>query len=83
MKRKNKFCGEKYNVACGDRTSNNEILNFLTDRFGELAIVPAPFRPGDVMHTQADVYDSSTSLGYEPLVRFWDGLERTLAWWKL
>jgi UDP-glucose 4-epimerase len=83
MNRSTKFHGEKYNVACGDRTSNNEILDYLKERYSPLDITQAPFRAGDVMHTQADVSSSSIDLGYEPLVRFWDGLEHTLAWWKL
>ena len=78
-----KFKGERYNVACGDRTTNNEILDFLRDRFPDLTIRNAPWRPGDVMHTQADISKIKEDLGYEPLVRFWDGLERTLAWWGL
>ena len=80
---KTAFNGECYNVACGDRTSNNEVLQFLEGRFGKLDIVEAPFRKGDVMHTQADISKTKSDLGYEPKVRFWDGLELTLGWWGL
>jgi len=79
----NKFKGECYNVACGDRTSNNEVLEHLATRFGELSITLAPFRKGDVMHTQADIAKTQQDLGYEPKVRFWDGFELTLKWWGL
>lgn len=78
-----KFSGECYNVACGDRVSNNQILEFLEKKFGSLRIVNAPFRPGDVMHTQADIYNSKKDIGYEPNVMFWEGLNRTLEWWNL
>jgi len=36
-----------------------------------------------VMHTQADISLTEQRLGYRPLVRFWDGLDRTLKWWGL
>lgn len=83
MQSDKKFTGEKFNVACGDRTTNNQILDALTARFGELNIKQAPFRPGDVMHTQADISETSRLLGYEPSIRFWEGFEKTLEWWGL
>lgn len=83
IQRTDSFSGECLNVACGDRTSNNEILQFLENSFGSLEIKEAPFRPGDVMHTQADISLTQELIGYEPKVRFWEGLERTLEWWGL
>ena len=77
-----KFMGECYNIACGDRTSNNEILDFFRNNF-EVNVKTAPWRPGDVMHTQADVSKAKKDFGYEPLVRFWAGLEKTTSWWGL
>ena len=78
-----KFKGECYNVACGDRTTNNEILDFLKSRFPDAIVRNAPWRPGDVMHTQADISKIREDLGYEPLVKFWEGLDRTIDWWGL
>lgn len=77
------FNGRCYNVACGDSTSNSEILRFLVDRFPKTKVTHAPWRPGDVMHTKADIGRISDELGYVPNVKFWDGLEKTLVWWKL
>ena len=77
------FRGEAFNVACGDRTSNNQILARFQERFGDLNINQAPFRPGDVMHTQADISETERVFGYKPLVRFWDGLEKTFEWWGI
>lgn len=76
------FKGDYFNVACGDRTSNNEILEYFKDRFKGIDITHAPERAGDVKHTQADV-SALAELGYEPKVKFWDGLERTIEWWEL
>jgi len=78
-----KFRGDRFNVACGDRVSNNDILNFLRDRFDEIKIENTPFRPGDVMHTQADITLTEEKIGYVPATRFWDGMELTLKWWGL
>lgn len=72
------YFGECFNVACGDRTSNNQILEFLENRFGKLDIVNAPERPGDVKHTQACIQKTIDELGYKSPVAFWDGLERTI-----
>jgi nucleoside-diphosphate-sugar epimerase len=35
------------------------------------------------MHTQADVSKAKRDFGYEPLVYFWEGLEKTVQWWGL
>jgi len=83
MRAKQSFVGETFNVACGDKTSNNQILEYFEKRFGALSIRQEPFRAGDVMHTQADISETVAALGYEPKVRFWEGLERTLQWWEL
>jgi nucleoside-diphosphate-sugar epimerase len=77
------FKGEAFNVACGDRTSNNQILAKFQEKFGELNINQAPFRAGDVMHTQADISETEKVFGYKPLVRFWDGLDKTFEWWGI
>lgn len=69
-----------YNVACGDRTTNNEVLAYLMKRYPGASRLDAPWRPGDVMHTQADVRRAKEELSYTPLVRFWEGLERTIEW---
>lgn len=77
-----KFNGRCYNVACGDSVSNQEILNYFKGQF-DLTVKQAPERPGDVKHTLADISRSRDELGYEPLVRFWEGLRRTIEWWDL
>jgi nucleoside-diphosphate-sugar epimerase len=76
--------GRCYNIACGDRVSNNEILAWLKNRYGKkVKIKNAPERPGDVKHTQADISKAKRQFGYDPLVRFWEGLEKTVKWWGL
>ena len=77
------FSGDKFNVACGDRVSNNEILAYFMKRWPNATIIHAPARVGDVMHSQADISETQDVLGYEPSTRFWDGLEHTTAWWEI
>ena len=74
--------GRCYNVACGDRTANHEILAALLKRYPEAQFTTAPARAGDVMHTQADISRIKDELGYEPKVRFWEGLDRTIDWYE-
>ena len=78
----NTFYGKCYNIACGDRTSNNEILTYFKKNFN-VTVTTAPWRPGDIMHTEADITSAKEDLGYEPAVKFWEGLEKTIAWWGL
>jgi nucleoside-diphosphate-sugar epimerase len=76
------FKGECYNIACGSRIENKKILSYLSNVTpGGIRVTNAPWRPGDVMHTQADISNAKEDLGYVPLVNFWDGLEQTKKWW--
>jgi nucleoside-diphosphate-sugar epimerase len=72
---------ESLNIACGDRTTNKEILEYLLSKYPDAKYHDAPWRPGDVMHTLADVSRTTEVLGYTPLVRFWEGLDRTIKWY--
>jgi UDP-glucose 4-epimerase len=76
------FNGRCYNIACGDRTSNNEILDYFKSNFN-IEVEHAPERQGDVKHTQADINRAESELGYTPNVKFWEGLKRTIEWWDL
>jgi UDP-glucose 4-epimerase len=70
--------GETFNVACGERTSLNRLLEFLealTGRPMDAKYVEP--RPGDVRHSLADISRARQSLGYEPKVHVRQGLELT------
>ena len=81
-KSKNTFKGECYNIACNGRVTNKEILDYFVSEFGS-KVKHAPWRPGDIMHTQADITKAYRDFGYEPVVKFWEGLEKTIQWWGL
>jgi len=73
---------ECLNIACGDRTTNKEILQYLLTKYPNAKYHDAPWRPGDVMHTLADISKTEEILGYKPLVRFWEGLDLTIKWYE-
>ena len=54
---------------------------FLYSKYPDAKYHDAPWRSGDVMHTLADVSRTTEVLGYTPLVRFWEGLDRTIKWY--
>ena len=77
------FGFEVYNVATEISLTNNEILTGLRMHFPTMEVINAPGRKGDVKHTLADVYKITNKVGFAASVEFWDGLNRTLQWWKL
>lgn len=79
---KERWRGQCFNIACSDSVTNGEILTYFIDNFGS-KVHTAPWRPGDVMHTCADITRAKEAFGYTPKVRFWEGLEKTVKWWGL
>ena len=80
---------QAYNVAAGRRTTLAELFELLRQRLlprhPRLAgITPehAPFRPGDVMHSLADIGKARRLLGYEPTHAIERGLDESLAWYE-
>jgi nucleoside-diphosphate-sugar epimerase len=72
--------GEAFNIACGERTSLNEIVARLSTLVGrEIESVNTDPRPGDVRHSLADISKAREVLGYAPAVDFEEGLRRTYA----
>ncbi len=73
-----KLSGQVVNVACGERTSLNELL----EHGGQLSGVRLdpeyrPFRPGDVRYSVADIGAARELLHYAPTVDVREGLKRT------
>jgi nucleoside-diphosphate-sugar epimerase len=72
--------GEAFNIACGERTSLNDIIARLSTLAGrEIESVNTDPRPGDVRHSLADISKAREVLGYAPAVDFEEGLRRTYA----
>lgn len=75
--------GEVFNIACGERITINELACMLADIIG-VNIEPehTPPRPGDVLHSLADISKAKELLGYEVKVSTPEGLEQTVEWYK-
>ena len=75
--------GHVINVGTGERHTLNETIRILNGIFGA-QITPrydAP-RAGDVQHSHADISLARRLLGYEPKVRFEEGLRKTVDWFR-
>jgi UDP-N-acetylglucosamine/UDP-N-acetylgalactosamine 4-epimerase len=77
-----------YNIAVGDRTTLNELLEYLRENlvkhFSELENfkpVYRDFRNGDVRHSLADISKAKDLLGYNPVYRVREGLVEALDWY--
>lgn len=70
--------GEVVNIACGVRTSLNQLLSYIGELAGKRFDPDyRPARPGDVRDSLADVSAAHKLLGYEPSVDLREGLKRT------
>jgi UDP-glucose 4-epimerase len=70
--------GEVINIACGERTSLNQLIKYIGELAGKrLDPDYRAARPGDVRDSLADVGAASALLGYEPMVKVREGLRRT------
>lgn len=78
-----KFVGEPINIAHGQCHSVNDILRMFKYKFGDVEVVHAPARAGDVDKTHANIAEARKLIGYTPTVKFEEGLEETLRWWKI
>ena len=68
---------EVYNIACGDNTSLNDIIEILGNISGRhIKPIYGPARDGDIKHSMANIFKSKVQLGYLPSVNFRDGLNK-------
>ncbi len=74
--------GRVFNVGTGETHTLNELYTALAEilHFREKALY-GPTRPGDILHSQADITRAQMELGYLPKIGFRTGLERTVAWY--
>ena len=75
--------GQIFNIGTGSRISLNQTLE-LFRRISGKALQPQfePPRDGDIRDSQADISKAREMLGYEPVVAFEEGLQRTYAWYQ-
>jgi UDP-N-acetylglucosamine 4-epimerase len=77
-----------YNIACGDRTTLNELFALIRDSVAQshpkaAQVQPAyrDFRPGDIRHSLADTSKARKLLKYEPHYSVREGMKRTAQWY--
>jgi UDP-N-acetylglucosamine 4-epimerase len=77
-----------YNVAYGERTSLNELVDFLKKLLSEydpeilnVKFEYGPERQGDIPHSLASVEKGKRLLGYTPLYSVSEGLEAAIQWY--
>ena len=70
--------GETFNVACGEATTLNELLEHIAAISGRpVEAINAERQPGDLLRSLADISRAREALGYEPEVDIRAGLEKT------
>ena len=76
-------CGEAYNVAVSENYSLVETFEFIKEITGaEAAAVHREERAGDIKDSLANIDKARERLGYDPQVKFKEGLERTVKWFE-
>lgn len=76
-KYEDRFDGEAFNIACGERTSVNEILAALEIKDFEYS----DERPGDIKHSWASCKKAKDWFGYTPQISCEEGLIKTMEWY--
>jgi UDP-N-acetylglucosamine/UDP-N-acetyl-alpha-D-glucosaminouronate 4-epimerase len=75
--------GQAFNVACGVGTSVNGLLAAINEVLGAAVEARyAPPRPGDILHSAADISKARRLMGFTPGLSFRDGLRATIDWYK-
>ena len=75
--------GEVFNVACGKRTTVNQLADLINEITGtNYEPVHTEPRRGDVRHSYADITRAKKALGYEPRTGLKEGLRKTIEYFK-
>lgn len=79
----NKLNGDAFNIACGETYTVNEVFWEVESLMGKrLDQKLTPARLGDPRKSLADISKAQKVLGYEPKIKFKDGMRLTYNWWK-
>ena len=76
-----------YNVALGDRTSLNTLVDSLKVALKANGVnyakspIYRDFRAGDVLHSQADISKARNLLGFEPEFKIQQGIDKAMPWY--
>lgn len=77
-----------YNTAVGDRTTLNDLVNYIKkylseydDQIANIEIVHGPNRVGDIPHSLASIEKAKALLGYHPSHTIENGLKEAIKWY--
>ncbi|MGE4513926.1 MAG: SDR family oxidoreductase [Chryseobacterium sp.] len=77
-----------YNTAVGDRTTLNDLVNYIKkylseydEQIANIEIVHGPNRVGDIPHSLASIEKAKTLLGYSPSHTIENGLKEAIKWY--
>lgn len=78
-----------YNVACGQRTSLNDLINVIRvslskfdKAIADVEVKYGPERAGDVRDSLADISKAEKLLGYEPSHTLHEGITEAIDWYR-
>lgn len=73
--------GQIYNVAVGQRFSLNTLFDLIKKEVNaNIQPIYREERPGDIRDSLADISKSKELLGYDPQVKFEEGISQTVRW---
>lgn len=77
-----------YNTAVGDRTTLNDLVNYIKKylseydaKIADVEIVHGPNRVGDIPHSLASIDKAKNLLGYNPSHTIENGLKEAISWY--
>ena len=74
---------EVFNLGNSHPVSLSQMIRFLEQQLGKQALLKVQeFQPGDMPFTHANLSKARSMLGYEPKVRFEEGLSRFVSWFR-
>jgi len=78
-----KLSGEVINVACSESVTVNHAIELINKLLGKnVKPIHTDIRPGDIKHSLADISLARKIIGFEPVVKFDEGLRRAIEWYR-
>jgi nucleoside-diphosphate-sugar epimerase len=78
-----KGAGEVFNIACGERYTILDIADTISNVLNKkVKYNHKPTRKGDVKHTLADISKAKRLLGYKPIIKFEEGMLKTIEYFR-
>jgi len=75
--------GRAYNIGGGHATTISALASTVAEVLGVSATIEHhPTRPGDVLHSHADVSDAARAIGYTPRTRLQEGLALSASYYR-